>query len=101
VDVALAVVVAAVIAAFVLAPVVRGSREAELPGDSTLADLEARREAKYRELRDLDADHGAGKLSDADFERTRGELQAEALTILEQLEEAQARPAGGGEDAPR
>jgi cytochrome c-type biogenesis protein CcmI len=101
VDVALAVVVAAVIAAFVLAPVVRGSREAEPPADSILADLEARREAKYRELRDLEADHGAGKLSEADFSRTRSELQAEALAILAELERAQARPAGGGHGTPR
>lgn len=32
-----------------------------------LDDLEAAREAKYREIRDAELDHGTGKLSDADY----------------------------------
>ena len=33
-----------------------------------IAELEAAREAKYREIRDAELDHRTGKLSDADFE---------------------------------
>ena len=34
----------------------------------SVAELEAAREAKYREIRDAELDHQTGKLSDADFE---------------------------------
>jgi cytochrome c-type biogenesis protein CcmI len=101
VDVALALVVAGVIAALVLAPVLRGRTEGPAPEDPRMADLEARREAKYRELRDLEADHAAGKLSDADFERTRGELRAEAVAILAQIDDLQRARTGGPSSAPR
>jgi cytochrome c-type biogenesis protein CcmF len=51
------------------------------------ARLEAAREAKYRELRDLELDYGTGKLSDEDYELTGATLQREALEILDQLDE--------------
>jgi hypothetical protein len=38
------------------------------PHPSELAELEAAREAKYREIRDADLDHRTGKLSDSDYE---------------------------------
>ena len=37
------------------------------PAPDTVAELEAAREAKYRELRDAELDHRTGKLSDADY----------------------------------
>jgi cytochrome c-type biogenesis protein CcmI len=85
-EVALAVLVAVLIGALVAAPLLRGEGDPEPSVDSPVVDLEARREAKYREIRDLEADHAAGKLSEADFERTRAELRAEALAILAELE---------------
>jgi cytochrome c-type biogenesis protein CcmF len=51
------------------------------------ADLEAAREAKYRELRDLELDYHTGKLSDADYHATDAVLRSEALEILDRLEE--------------
>ena len=51
-----------------------------------LAELEAAREAKYREIRDADLDHRTGKLSDSDFEAIDRSLRAEAIEILNQLE---------------
>ena len=51
------------------------------------ADLEAAREAKYRELRDLELDYRTGKLSDADYHATDAVLRSEALSILDRLEE--------------
>ena len=41
-----------------------------------VAELEAAREAKYREIRDADLDHRTGKLSDADFQATDSSLRA-------------------------
>jgi Na+-transporting methylmalonyl-CoA/oxaloacetate decarboxylase gamma subunit len=64
--------------------------------DSELAELEAAREAKYREIRDAELDHGTGKLSDADFDALNSALRAEALTILDAIE--RLRPAGAPED---
>jgi hypothetical protein len=55
------------------------------------ADLEAEREAKYREIRDAELDYRTGKLSDADYRAIDAELRAEALAILDRLERAQAR----------
>ena len=56
-----------------------------------LADLEAARDAKYREIRDAELDHETGKLSDADFAAIEGALRAEAGTILRDLDAARAR----------
>jgi hypothetical protein len=53
-----------------------------------IADLEAAREAKYREIRDAELDHSTGKLSDADFEAVDRALRAEAVEILHALDRA-------------
>jgi len=60
------------------------------PGEDTaeIADLEAAREAKYREIRDAELDHSTGKLSDADFEAVDKALRAEAVEILHALDRA-------------
>lgn len=68
------------------------------------AELEAAREAKYREIRDAELDYRTGKLSRADFEAVDGALRAEALEILNRLQAAEGVRAGGmrgGEDASR
>jgi cytochrome c-type biogenesis protein CcmF len=57
----------------------RGTRRA-LAADS---ELEALKEAKYREIRDAELDHAAGKLSDEDFALLDAELRNEAVEILD------------------
>ena len=42
-----------------------------------------RKEAKYREIRDAELDHAAGKLSDEDFALLDAELRREAVEILD------------------
>jgi hypothetical protein len=49
-------------------------------------DLEAARDAKYREIRDAELDHQTGKLSDADFATVDAALRAEAVEILRRLD---------------
>jgi hypothetical protein len=49
------------------------------------AELEAEREAKYREIRDTELDYRTGKLSQEDFAATDGALRAEAVAILDRL----------------
>ncbi|MEA2144682.1 MAG: hypothetical protein QOG59_269 [Solirubrobacteraceae bacterium] len=56
--------------------------------ESEISELEAAREAKYREIRDADLDHRTGKLSDADYAEVDAGLRAEAVAILGALDEA-------------
>ena len=59
----------------------------ESPSGSALrGDLEAAREAKYREIRDAELDYRTGKLSREDYEAIDGALRAEAIEILNRLE---------------
>jgi cytochrome c-type biogenesis protein CcmF len=46
-------------------------------------EADARKEAKYREIRDAELDHATGKLSDEDFSLVDAELRREAIEILE------------------
>jgi hypothetical protein len=50
-------------------------------------DLEAAREAKYREIRDSELDYRTGKLSRDDYEAINSGLRAEAIEILNRLDE--------------
>lgn len=50
-------------------------------------DLEAARDAKYREIRDADLDHQTGKLSDDDYAAIDSTLRAEAVDLLHRLDE--------------
>jgi hypothetical protein len=82
---------------FVGWPVFRGERGAGEEGDpaeTELAELEARKDAKYREIRDAEADRAAGKLSDEDFRRIDRELRREAIEILKRIDRLRegARP---------
>ena len=80
-----AVVLVAVVA-FVSAPLLRPEGEPEDAEDPRIADLEARKEAKYREIRDAEQDRASGKLSQEDFERQDAELRADAVEILDELD---------------
>ncbi|MGI9019751.1 MAG: hypothetical protein ACR2G3_03455 [Solirubrobacterales bacterium] len=84
-ELALAIVLLAVVAWFVTAPLRGGPAQ---PGeDPVRADLEARKEAKYREIRDAELDRAQGKLSEEDWRAADAELRAEAIEILRRLDE--------------
>lgn len=83
----------AVVAA-VSRPLRGGAQDAASADASRVADLLAARDAKYREIRDLELDHQTGKLQDADFKVQDRALRAEALVILRELDRF------GDEDAP-
>ena len=63
----------------------------EVDDNPDIGDLEAAREAKYREIRDAELDHSTGKLSDADFEAVDKTLRAEAVEILHALDRAREK----------
>jgi cytochrome c-type biogenesis protein CcmF len=57
----------------------RRARRAPAPD----GELEALKEAKYREIRDAELDHAAGKLSDEDYAILDAELRREAVAMLD------------------
>jgi cytochrome c-type biogenesis protein CcmF len=57
-------------------------------------ELEALKEAKYREIRDAELDHAAGKLSDEDFALLDAELRNEAVEILDGADGTNGNGAG-------
>jgi Zn-dependent protease with chaperone function len=67
-------------------------REGEAAADRAAADriaeLEARKEAKYREIRDAEMDLRTGKLSEEDHRVLDRQLRAEAIEVLHALDEA-------------
>ena len=81
------VVVLALIVLLVSAPLRHRGADAD-EEDSVLAELEAARDAKYRQIRDAELDHRTGKLSDADWRSQDRALRAEAVDILRRLDEA-------------
>ncbi len=85
-EILLAALILAVVVLFVTVPLRRGAADATAAEDPRIADLEARKEAKYREIRDAEMDHAAGKLSDEDFRRQDAELRREAIEILKRLD---------------
>jgi hypothetical protein len=88
----LALVIVVLVAWFVTAPL--RNREPvpeEDPAVAELADLEARKAAKYRQIRDAEADHAAGKLTEEDFRRLDRELRAEAIDILKRIDRLKQR----------
>jgi hypothetical protein len=90
----LALVIVVLIAWFVTAPLRhRPSEYGDDPVAIELADLEARKRAKYRQIRDAEADRAAGKLTEEDFQRLDRELRSEAIEILKRID--QLRPKTG------
>jgi hypothetical protein len=65
-----------------------------------LADLEAAKEAKYREIRDAELDQRTGKLSEQDHRTLDDELRVEAIALLKRIDAARARLGGAPERDP-
>jgi hypothetical protein len=89
------VVLAALVAAVVLLPLRRRGEE-ERREETMLAELNAAKEAKYREIRDAELDHRMGKLSREDWRSVDRDLRAEAIEILRQLDRLEGRAHEGG-----
>jgi hypothetical protein len=86
----IAIVLVAAVAAFVAVPLrgqSRGLDQAAVDEEAELADLEIRKQAKYREIRDTELDHASGKLDDDDFARQDAELRSDAIAILKRIDE--------------
>lgn len=79
----LALALLILVAAFVARPLIdkRGHSNGPAPAD----ELVARREAVLIELRDLDFDHGTGKVNDDDYAAQRARFVANGAEVLRQL----------------
>jgi hypothetical protein len=86
-------IVLAVVVYTISAPL-RAQRSAA-GGPDPVAELEAARDAKYREIRDAELDVRTGKLSDEDYESLDTTLRTEAIEILNKLDQARE-----GEELP-
>jgi hypothetical protein len=84
----LVVVAVLFLVVLVVSAPLRRARAADTSPRGDLAELEAAREAKYREIRDAELDHRTGKLSDADYHALDTTLRAEAIAILHQIDRA-------------
>jgi cytochrome c-type biogenesis protein CcmI len=87
-EILIALLILAALAWFVTVPL-RGGEEAGAgkgTEDPRRADLEARKEALYRQIRDLELDREQGKLAEADFRRLDVELRREAIEVLRELD---------------
>lgn len=79
------VVLIGLVALVVLRPLIGGERE-EAAEAADRAELEAAKEAKYREIRDAELDREMGKLSEEDHRAVDRELREEAIEILRRLD---------------
>jgi hypothetical protein len=98
VDYVLALVVLALLVAAVLAVPLRRRGEEELREETRLAEVQAAKEAKYREIRDAELDHQMGKLSRDDWRAVDRELRNEAIDILRELDRLEGKAPQGGMD---
>lgn len=81
-----AIVLAALVALVVLRPFVRGAGEDRGAESAAREELEAAKEAKYREIRDARLDLEMGRLTADEHRAIDRELRAEAIEILKRLD---------------
>ena len=68
---------------------VRGRDIPEAPAVSPTAHLEQRKAQIYENLRDLQFEFRVGKLSDADYQKTKLDLQRELAKVLAEIDSIQ------------
>jgi hypothetical protein len=74
-------------AAYVITGPLRGSARAEDEAlEAERAELDALKEAKYREIRDAELDYRTGKLAEADWRALDRTLRAEAVELLKRID---------------
>ncbi len=83
---ALALLLLSALVAFAVAVPLRRGEEQQNRDEIRVAELEAAKEAKYREIRDAELDHRMGKLSREDWREVDRGLRGEAIEILRELD---------------
>jgi hypothetical protein len=99
VEVLLVALILLVVVVFVTVPLRRQTAEGNETEDPKIAELEARKEAKYREIRDAELDRASGKLTEQDWRRQDAELRRDAIEILDELDRARGETPHRGDRA--
>ena len=87
IDLLLVALVLAAALAVVLWPLTaRHAAKVEAVQSAEREELESAKEAKYREIRDVEMDYRTGKLSKEDWRALDRSLRAEALSILRRID---------------
>jgi hypothetical protein len=86
VELALGILVLALVVAWVVLGPLRRGPEIDKREDDQRAALEAAKEAKYREIRDAELDLRMGKLSEEDWQAIDAELREQAIAILREID---------------
>jgi hypothetical protein len=81
------IVLLGVVVWLVSGPLRTGAGAADEAEGARRDDLEAAKEAKYREIRDAELDFRTGKLSEQDWRAIDRDLRAEAMDLLRRLDE--------------
>jgi hypothetical protein len=84
---AFAAILLALIVALVVSRPLREGPQVDRRAHARRAELEAAKEAKYREIRDAELDYRMGKLTETDFKVTDRELRGQAIRILRELDD--------------
>jgi type II secretory pathway pseudopilin PulG len=91
VELLLILAVAAAAVLIVIGPLRSGARRRDETLEAERAELEALKEAKYREIRDAELDYKTGKLSEADWQLLDRTLRAEAVDLLKRMDQIDER----------
>ena|SRR5579872_5637046 len=97
--IAITCVIAIAVIAFIL-----GVRPKDLPAPepvSPFAHLDERKAAIYENLRDLQFEYRLGKLSDADYQSTKKDLQKELANVLAEVDQIKASLGQPPKPAPK
>jgi type II secretory pathway component PulM len=92
VELVVILLVVAAAAWIITAPLRSKTRASDEQLEAERAELEAEREAKYREIRDAELDYRTGKLSEGDWKVLDRTLRAEAVDILKRLDRLEPLP---------
>jgi hypothetical protein len=84
---ALVILVVTAALALVLSAPLRAREDVRDESADRLEELEARKQAKYREIRDAEMDFKTGKLSEQDHRALDRQLRAEAMEVLRAIDD--------------
>src|SRR5947209_7165693 len=90
-DIVLVLAVLAVAVFVIAGPLRRRAPAPDLSPSAERVELEAAKEAKFREIRDAELDYRTGKLSREDWRALDSSLRAEAVEMLRRLDALDAR----------